>query len=65
MVPRRPQNTDVVKEAETWQRIKEERKPGVMAERGQGSEKALRGQKRKPRKGAKSEEWLMGQGPPR
>lgn len=55
--------TDVVKEAEAWQRPKEG-KPRVMAERGQGSEKALRGQKRRPRKGAHSGEWLMGRGTP-
>lgn len=64
MAPRRPQITGVVKEAEAWQRMREG-KPRVMAERGQGSEKALRGQKRRLRKGAESAEWLMGLGPPR
>lgn len=49
MVPRRPQDTDVVKEAGAWQRTKGG-KPRVMAERGQGSEKALKGTEEEAKK---------------
>lgn len=64
MVPRRPQDTDVVKEAGAWQRTKEG-KPRVMAERGQGSEKALKGTEEEAKKRGQECRVADGSGSPK